>query len=396
MRNLPCPGRARLPHMRRLLGRFGSAARPVRATRAALTSAAPAWDTLRVHGRYLMVLPVAAYRVDESNFEVESAFAEHLRLLRSRLGDLAQELVIAAPEMSEQERAHCGSVARINETDEGIIFRPMFAQDSNTVEYFCALPETVRRLKAEVAQAEIIHGALSPLLRPFEIFGVALGRWLGKKTISVTDIDHRNSAWMNYQTGRWTLRQYVTTRLFHDTWTHAQLAVAARTFDLVLLKGNRMVEDYGAGRSNVRFILDAAHSQEHLIPLDRLLRKQESCKPGQPLRLCYFGRLVEYKGLRDMLRAIAAAKRQGAQLHFTIIGAGVQEPELYAQVSELDLTAEVSFKGSIKFGPELFDELYDAHVLLAAPLREDTPRSALDGCAALVCCVSQVTSPFLT
>lgn len=329
-----------------------------------------------------MVLPVAAHRVDEGSFEIESAFAEHLRLLRSRLGEAARELVIAGPAMAEQERAQAGSLALINEQEEGIYFRPMFGNGADTPTYWRSLPSTLRRLKAEVARADVVHGGLSPLLRPFEIVGLTMGRWLGKKTISVTDIDHRHSAKMNYQTGRWSRRQYLTTRLVHDVWMHAQQQFAARAFDLVLLKGKRLVEDYGAARDNVKFILDAAHGHEHIIAPDRLLRKQEQCKSSGPLRLCYFGRLVEYKGLRDMLNAIAAAKRQGALLHFDVFGAGPQEPELYALVDDLGLKAEVTFHGAVSFGPQLFEHLYDSHVLLAAPLREDTPRSALDGCAA--------------
>jgi hypothetical protein len=42
----------------------------------------------------------------------------------------------------------------------------------------------------------------------------------------------------------------------------------------------------------------------------------------------------------------------------------------------------VTFTAAVPFGPALFERLYRGHLLLAAPLSQDTPRSALDGFAA--------------
>ena len=62
-------------------------------------------------GRYLTVLPVPAFRSGPGTFEIESAFAEHLRMLRSRLGSLASPLVLALPEFSAEDRARLGRLA---------------------------------------------------------------------------------------------------------------------------------------------------------------------------------------------------------------------------------------------------------------------------------------------
>jgi len=49
---------------------------------------------------------------------------------------------------------------------------------------------------------------------------------------------------------------------------------------------------------------------------------------------------------------------------------------------ELGLVGRVEFQPALPFGPRLFEELYGAHLSLAAPLIGDTPRSALDALAA--------------
>lgn len=97
-----------------------------------------------------------------------------------------------------------------------------------------------------------------------------------------------------------------------------------------------------------------------------------------PLRACYFGRLVDYKGVDYMLRAIAAAVRDGAKVQFDIFGSGEAEPSLRALQIELGLQDVVRFHGPRPYGVEFLTELANYHLLLAAPLSEDTPRSAMD------------------
>jgi glycosyltransferase involved in cell wall biosynthesis len=333
-------------------------------------------------GHYLMVLPVPASACGEGAFEIESAFADHLRMLKGKLGGLAETLVVAAPELSAASRAQSATrLARIEPT-EGIHFRPMFPADLGRAGYLRALPRVMAALYAEVKQADIVHASISPLYRPFEFPALMMASALGKKTIIVTDIDHRKSSWMNFETGRWSRREYMVTRLVHDPFVHLQHLIGVRRCSLALLKGQGLAADYGRGRPNVKYFLDSAYSQEHIIPDDRLQKKLAALAvPGSPLEVVYFGRLVEYKGIDAMLRAVRRAVTNGARVHFQIIGAGPAEAALRALAAELDLGPAVTFVGALPFGAPLFDRLYDAHLLLAAPLSEDTPRSALDACA---------------
>jgi glycosyltransferase involved in cell wall biosynthesis len=333
---------------------------------------------------YLMVLPVVAYRVDGGHFATEGAFADHLRLLRAKLGPEVSELVMAAPTMNVEDYTRIRSqLAVIDEAAEGIRFAPMFPNSLGRLAYLRRLPGILRRLRGEVRGAAVVHAGPSQLYRPFEIAALLMAAALGKKTISVTDIDERRSAEMKHKAGIWNARQYRATNWLHDPYQHFQQSLLVRVCSLVLLKGQKLASDYGGGRPHVRNFLDAAYSADHIIPADRLGKKlTDLADPNKPVKIAYVGRLVDYKGVDHMLLALDHAKGLGlANFHFHIIGSGEAEARLKQLMDELDLGQNVTFHGHIPFGEPLFAAMLDFHILLAAPLSEDTPRSALDAMA---------------
>lgn len=332
-------------------------------------------------GRYLMVLRTPAFRSGPDSFEIESAFALHLRTLRAKLGPLARTLVVATPELSAAQRAPL-KLERVW-AHEGIVFRGLVPAFLGKLAYQRRLPSVLRALREEVEQADIIHAGPSRLFQMLEFPALIMARRRGKKTIAVTDVDHRQSTRMRYLSGEFSLRAYVTTMLLHDTTRHLQQLYLVKYSSLVLLKGGALSSDYGSGRPNVKNFLDSAFEERHLIPVERLQAKlRRAARRDEPLRAVYFGRLVSIKGIGDMLRATRLALDQGARLRLRLIGSGVERPALEALRAELGLEEQVSFHDEVAFGEPLFDLLYDDDLLLAAPQAEDTPRSALDAFAA--------------
>jgi len=333
---------------------------------------------------YLIVVPVPAYAIDDNRFAIESAFAEHLKLLRDRLGPLARNVVIAAPQMSRDayERSKSG-LAVLERANDGIRFAPLFPNDIGRLGFLGALPGVLAKLRQEVKRAHVVHTGPSSIYRMFEFPAFLMGSLGGKVTIGVSDIDARMTPAMNRRTGHWNRRQYWVNQLFHRPIAHLQLAAIARMGSVVLYKGAKLARDYGNGRDNVKNILDAAYSAEDIILPDELAAKLEEVKHTQSvLRICYFGRLTGYKGVDHMLRALAHARN--LDLHnfvFDIIGDGDARPALEALAGELGLTDVTHFHGQMPFGREFLRKLRRYHVLLAAPLSEDTPRSALDAMA---------------
>ena len=87
-------------------------------------------------------------------------------------------------------------------------------------------------------------------------------------------------------------------------------------------------------------------------------------------------------GMNRCIQAVAMAKKAGANVQLDIIGSGEQLDALRRISAECDADSFVRFLGGRPFDQQFFCFLYQYHLLLAAPLREDTPRSALDAMAA--------------
>ncbi|WP_300673942.1 glycosyltransferase [Desulfoluna sp.] len=69
-----------------------------------------------------------------------------------------------------------------------------------------------------------------------------------------------------------------------------------------------------------------------------------------PPLLGTIGRMVEKKGFPLLIQACAILKRQGLTFHLEIAGDGPMKEALQQRVRELDLTAEVTFKGPLPHG----------------------------------------------
>ncbi|HEX7122727.1 MAG TPA: glycosyltransferase [Gemmatimonadaceae bacterium] len=82
------------------------------------------------------------------------------------------------------------------------------------------------------------------------------------------------------------------------------------------------------------------------------------------LRVVSVGRFVEKKGFADALRAVAGATRQGARLHYTLIGDGPLRAEFETLVTELDLQDRVEILGWRTSG-QIAERLAASHLLLA-------------------------------
>lgn len=336
---------------------------------------------------YLMVLPVRHFRTGAHRVAIESAFAEHLRMLRSKVSGVAGRLVIASPAMKtaayEKSRA---ALTVIDESSEGISFKEVYSDDlaDSPLRRASLIPAVTRSLREMVSDSVCVHsGGSADLWLPFELIALTFGILQNRRTVFVVDIDYRRSAYMSYRTGAWSLKSYLLTRCLYDTVRSVQVRLAARCCSLALLKGKDLAADFGRGRPNVRDFLDASHSKTNLISEEGLAQKLKKIENhDEALRLVYFGRLVAYKGIDRCIRAVAAARRAGANVILDIIGGGEEELSLKNLARELEAGDFVAFHPPRQFDQEFFRFLQSFHVLLAAPLREDTPRSALDAMAA--------------
>ncbi len=334
---------------------------------------------------YVIVVQASAYALSATRFATESAFAEHLKALRQAVGPQFSRLVLIAPTLPqasyEQQKAFLGTLDA--DTDE-IVFVPAFPEDVRARQFWSQHARPLwRRLKEVVAHAGIVHSGMSTdTWRPLMVMA-NLAAWKARRpVVFIVDIDFRQHSWRLRHLGTWSRKAYWVNRLIHDPMKWVQVWLAARMFALVLLKSASMVRDFGQGRANVKNFFDTVHGTEHILSPQALAQRQAwLADPAQPLELAYFGRLVAYKGMDRVVEAVRIARSQGVDVRLTLIGAGDCLPGLQAQVAQAGLGDSVRFLPQVPYGPALFDQLERVHFSLAAPLMEDTPRSAFDSMA---------------
>jgi glycosyltransferase involved in cell wall biosynthesis len=336
--------------------------------------------------QYLMVVPVSFFRNAAGEIACESAFVEHLKLSRELFEPRFTSIRIAAPSMSaatyEANKHHLG---HFKEDEERIFYTELHPTDISRVKFaLFKWFSTFRKIRQAVKSADLVHSGLSyDILMPFEIYSLYTGWKKRRKTVFVIDIDNRKSADMRYETGQMSKKSYLVSKWVYNPLRNLQIRWAVRHVSLLMLKSQSLVNDFGQGASHVKNFYDVAFSPDYMIPPERLDEKCESFEAGDtPIECTFFGRLVPYKGIDYQIRAVHHARQQGAPARLHILGAGEQEAELKALTKELGAEEYVIFYGAVPFGPQFFEQLYNYHLLLAAPISQDTPRSVFDAMAA--------------
>ena len=335
---------------------------------------------------YVLLVDAPAHPLPNETFATESAFAEHLRLLRELLGARCDELVLMAPRMSPESYARnhrqLGTVSR---RAHGVALVPLHPLGTGGRQFWTrhALP-ALRDIWREASRAEVVHSGVShDLVRPTLLMGVLAALAQRKDSVFVVDIDNRHSARMSLDTARWSRKSYLLCKYLYDPLRAAQIRLAASRCSVVLLKGRELVRDYGAGRRNVHHFYDTVHSANQVIDEVGLRARIDRLKnPAHPLRAVYFGRFAPYKGVDRSIRAVhSAARISGRPIELHLVGSGDQEGELRRLVAALGAEPLVHFFAPVAYGAPLFEKLARCDVALATPLAEDTPRAAFDAMA---------------
>jgi glycosyltransferase involved in cell wall biosynthesis len=335
---------------------------------------------------YLLLVEAPCFPLGSAHFAVESAFGEHLRLLSRLVSGRCERFVVMAPHMSQAdyERAKA-QLATLSSVDDGVTFEPLHPAGASSLEFWrrhaFAAARTIWR---GVGRAAVVHAGVSHDFRKPTLFFAVLSATLrGSTTVFVVDIDNRESARMALASGRWSRKSYLLCKYVYDPIRSAQVRFAARTCDVVLLKGRELVRDYGRGRPNVHHFYDTVHAASDVLSDAELAQKLARIRRvDRPLRAVYFGRLTPYKGVdRTILAVHAAARRAGRPLELSVVGAGEQHAALRSLVAALGAERSVRFEPAMPYGKELFEHLRRCDVALATPLAEDTPRAAFDAMA---------------
>jgi glycosyltransferase involved in cell wall biosynthesis len=91
--------------------------------------------------------------------------------------------------------------------------------------------------------------------------------------------------------------------------------------------------------------------------------------PGEPLRLVFAGRILEWKGLHLAIEALAIARAKGADAELAVVGSGPAVPRLKVLARKLDVDPFVTWRGVLPRS-ELMNLYSSQHVLLFPSLHD--------------------------
>ncbi|MDA8228420.1 MAG: glycosyltransferase family 4 protein [Desulfitobacterium hafniense] len=107
-----------------------------------------------------------------------------------------------------------------------------------------------------------------------------------------------------------------------------------------------------------------------------------SWQKGRSNRFLYVGRLLDYKGIEDLIKAVFYVKQTGRQIYLDIVGSGdpAYEARLKLLVQSMRLSSQVRFFGWIS-GSEVLQLMERAAALVVPSHRESFGLVALEGMA---------------
>lgn len=336
-----------------------------------------------------MVLQVKYRPLEGNKARIEAPFWNHLITLKEGLKDEMKKLKVALIEVDEQYEQKFGSGwITVDPDNDGIELESLYnlsALQSSRFSRLMRFGAVYKKIGRLVKNADLVHTGLShDILLPSSFFAVINAILKKKKLIYIVDIDFRNSSRMLYEAGHMNFISYIRTKLFYDVHKFLQLITAIRYADLSLLKGKKFASDFAKIGKNVKYFFDTIHDNQYILSKDKIEAKIDSVRNKEKgLKIVYFGRISEYKGVQDAIEAISKIKdASGHEIELTIIGNGDYLPEIENLVAQLKMSDCVSISPPISFGKDLFDEISKHDILIALPQREDTPRSAFDAMAA--------------
>ena len=157
-------------------------------------------------------------------------------------------------------------------------------------------------------------------------------------------------------------------------WHHRLI----RHSSLSLSHGNDCFEAYRS-LSPASYLVHDIHIEVDAAEVDRMrARKLDEILSGQPLTLCYTGRMVEDKAPRDWIRAVAGAYKRGARIKAVWLGEGPLLDEIQALIAELGMSEVISLPGFESDRQRVMNLIGSSHLMPFTHITPESPRCLLE------------------
>jgi glycosyltransferase involved in cell wall biosynthesis len=172
------------------------------------------------------------------------------------------------------------------------------------------------------------------------------------------------------------LVQYARYFLMASFGINPLVAGITRRARVILARTNDTAKMIPARHTDkVRVVLETAAAEDWFN-----LRLRTTQAESTAIKVIYTGRLVPFKNVDMGIRAVAAARRAGADIHFTIIGDGPLKSALARRAEAEGILEAVTFTGRCTQN-EVFDHLSASDIYFIPSLREGGVWSLMEAMA---------------
>ena len=137
------------------------------------------------------------------------------------------------------------------------------------------------------------------------------------------------------------------------------------------------------------------YSSVELRPDDLVAAARPINNTTSPVRLIFVGSIGHLKKAPDdLIRAVAAAVRQGNDLQLTVVGGGGCQSELERLAADVGIRSRVRFTGALSAGKLVRDELDRADLFVLPSRHEGLPRAMIEAMARALPCIGSTVGGF--
>ncbi|MEM9177723.1 MAG: glycosyltransferase [Myxococcota bacterium] len=328
---------------------------------------------------YLMGTHIPIY-VEGDRTWVDNSWYSDLDLQRNFFSERFGPVRVLGPSLPREEAGEI-LLTEVTSDDPTLSLHPSFDARTRIREYWPAARDRWRAdLAPLLAEAEVVHASVDDPFLPMQLETTRAGIAAGRTTVLVGfDMDVWET--LPIQLGQQRLPQKalaVARAVGMDFWMRRLLPKAS----VAMLKEGRVYDRYHPLAANPREFCHSMYRASDVIDEEVFEARLASLAAGRGIRLGYFGRFVERKGLADALRILAAVRDRGIEASYHLIGGGPQRGDLERLAGELGVAEAVVFEGEVEYGAALHEKARGLDALLFTPTEEDTPRMVYDAFAA--------------
>jgi glycosyltransferase involved in cell wall biosynthesis len=324
-----------------------------------------------INQRYLLVIYIDCYRDRQGRRYVDQLWykdlLEHLKYLK--------QFVLVSPCRWQTPPEHAICLDN-NPAFAGVEFVDLPSVNS-FLQSLLTVPATMRIIWRALAKAEVVHSAIAaPYIPPAWLITPLLfwqSLFRGHKPFYLIIVE---SAFWRIHPGlpsrvRSQVKAFFYEHLNRWCINHTNLAIfTQQDYQETLL--TRHPE---RGHMIPASWIDADHV---LPPSAAEAHWQKKLAATRTLKVLFAGRLHPVKGISTLLLSMQLLGTRGIPVHLDILGDGDLLDDCEMASSSTPAPAKIRLRGTVPYGPDLFDHLRNYHVLVVPSLTDEQPRVVYD------------------